>query len=157
MGINTSTNTVYVVNGGFNDYSVTVIDGKSNKIKTKIKNVGTSPAAIGVNETTNMIYVGMGAFPAVAVIDGSTNTIAGPPIGMVQAPLGIGVLAKRNFIYVSGEMGQLYWVDCKNKTVVNFLNLGGVQVGVDVYANKNNYYVYVANQINRTVSVIGVE
>ena len=99
----------------------------------------------------------MGAFPAIAVIDGSTNKIAGAPIGMTQWPEGIGVLAKRNFIYVSGMMGQLYWIDCKNKTVVNSINVGAFPIGVGVYANKNNYFVYVANQTGRTVSVISVE
>ena len=67
-----------------------------------------------------MIYVGMGAFPAIAVIDGSTNKIAGAPIGMTQWPQGIGVLAKRNFIYVSGmgtdSKGRAMWARVKGET-----------------------------------------
>ena len=49
-----STNIVYVAN--YDDDTVSVIDGKTNSVTSNIK-VGTSPSAVSVNPSTNIVYV----------------------------------------------------------------------------------------------------
>jgi len=62
VGINPSTNIVYVGNSG--DHTVSVIDGKTNNVTGTIKvgdnhtSVGTNPIAVAVNPSTNIVYVG---------------------------------------------------------------------------------------------------
>src|SRR5512143_3743552 len=54
VGVNPTTNRIYVANHYFDN--VSVIDGASNVVITTVS-VGSSPDGVGVNPTTNRIYV----------------------------------------------------------------------------------------------------
>jgi len=65
-------NKVYVA--GYNDSSVTIIDGAADSVIAKV-NVGTRPNAIAWNPTANKVYVTNSASNSVTVIDGATNSV----------------------------------------------------------------------------------
>ena len=67
VGVNPSTNRIYVANGG--DSTVSVIDGSTNAVVV-IAPVGPNPDAVAVNRTTNRIYVANGGNNTVSVIVG---------------------------------------------------------------------------------------
>src|SRR3989304_251605 len=70
VGVNSSTNRIYVTNLTGN--TVSVIDGATNTVTSTIS-VGSDPFGVGVNSSTNRIYVGTSN--TVSVIDGTTNTV----------------------------------------------------------------------------------
>jgi hypothetical protein len=87
---NTQTNRLYVVNTSANATgsastpgSVSVIDGATGGLLTTV-DVGNLPFGIGINETTNKIYVGNGGagfLPGgISVIDGVTHQVTGASV-----------------------------------------------------------------------------
>ena len=94
IGVNPSTNTIYVANSDSNTISVInalsnigkkkviynsgsniiVINATTNKTDKDIK-VGSSPNAIGVNPSTNTIYVANSDSNTISVIDGNANRV----------------------------------------------------------------------------------
>jgi YVTN family beta-propeller protein len=89
-------NTIYVTN--VKDNTVSVINGQTNNVVTTIP-VGNGPDAIGVNPTTNMIYVA-NYTNTVSVINGQTNNVVATiPVG--NEPYGIGINPTTNMIYVA--------------------------------------------------------
>ncbi len=76
VAVNPATDTIYVANEGVTpDNTVSVIDGKTNMIKTEIP-IGTSPLpADSANVLTSTVYVGDAGNDTVLVIDGKTNTV----------------------------------------------------------------------------------
>jgi len=78
---------------------VSVIDGATNTVVATVL-VGANPAGVGVNPTTNRIYVANELSGTVSVIDGATNTVvATVPVG--ANPEGVGVHPTTNLIYVA--------------------------------------------------------
>src|ERR1700759_1210027 len=81
VAVNEKTNKIYVVNNGTN--SLSVIDGKTNKIEANIpfrpdgraplESGVMSPYDVKVNETTDQIYVTGPQSNTVAAVDGKTN------------------------------------------------------------------------------------
>lgn len=80
LAVNTKTNKIYVDSftaGTFMPSTqsyVLVIDGNTNKVTAKIK-VNPVPTGIGVNESTNKIYVSNYWADTVQVIDGNTDKV----------------------------------------------------------------------------------
>ena len=72
VGVDPSTHTVYVANGGGN--TVSVIDGTTNTVTATIP-VGTNPTGVGVDPSTHTVYVTNLGRNTVSVIDGATNTV----------------------------------------------------------------------------------
>src|SRR5205807_588725 len=72
VGVNASTNRVYVANLSSN--SVSVIDGATNTALNYVP-VGRGPFGLAVNSTTNRIYVANDESRTVSVIDGATNNV----------------------------------------------------------------------------------
>jgi YVTN family beta-propeller protein len=70
VGVNSSTNRVYVANYG--DNTVSVIDGSTNAVVATV-GVGTSPIGVGVNSSTNRVYVANNG-------DNTVSVIAGPGV-----------------------------------------------------------------------------
>ncbi len=94
---NSSTNRIYVANGGSN--TVSVIDGATNTVLSTIS-VGSYPVGVGVNSSTNRIYVSKRPSGPVSVIDGATNTVLST-ISVGSNPYGVGVNSSTNRIYVA--------------------------------------------------------
>jgi hypothetical protein len=120
IGVNPKTNTVYVC--GFtspsNQAVLAVIDGATNTLSTTISLTDPStgerisPDVLGVNPTTNTVYVGGYTSPSnhavLAVIRGTTNTLTttisltDPCTGEEISPDVLGVNPKTNRVYVGG-------------------------------------------------------
>ena len=64
--------------------------------------VGTSPHGVGVNPTTNKIYVANRASNHVSVIDGATDTVT-TTVAVGSSPYGVGVNPPTNKIYVTNN------------------------------------------------------
>ena len=69
VGVNPSTNTIYVANEGSN--TVSVIDGSTNAVTATVT-VGTNPYDVGVNPSTNTIYVANEGSASVSVLTQAT-------------------------------------------------------------------------------------
>jgi YVTN family beta-propeller protein len=83
------------------DNTVSLIDGASNRVVATIP-VGSEPVSVGVNPTTNRIYVTNSNSSTMSVIDGASNrVVATIPVG--TDPSGVGVNPTTNRIYVANE------------------------------------------------------
>ncbi len=67
--------------------------------------VGSNPGGVGVNPTTNKIYVANTSDGTVSVINGATATVIGSPITVGSNPEGVGVNPTTNKIYVANTGG----------------------------------------------------
>ena len=65
--------------------------------------VGTTPLDVGVNASTNRIYVANSTSSTVSVIDGASNTVLSTISGVISWPYGVGVNSSTNRIYVSSN------------------------------------------------------
>ncbi|MDR4492404.1 MAG: hypothetical protein R2685_16165 [Candidatus Nitrosocosmicus sp.] len=97
IAVNPETNKVYVVNS--DSGSVSVIDGKNDKVITNVK-VGENPTGIAVNPETNKIYIANSKSDTVSVIDGSSNKVDANISGF-DFPQGIALDVESNMIYVA--------------------------------------------------------
>jgi YVTN family beta-propeller protein len=114
--------------------------------------VGTSPYGVGVNPTTNTIYVSNYAGKSVSVIDGATDSKI-KDITVGTHPYGVGVNPTTNKIYVAN------WTDDKVSVINGATNTWekDITVGTNPYGvgvNPTTNKIYVANQGSGTVSVI---
>jgi YVTN family beta-propeller protein len=133
--------------------------GRASALVTATVTVGTGPIGIGVNPTTNRIYVadegvdssGCEFCGSVAVIDGNTNTvIATVP---VSGPLGVGVNPVTNRIYVAARnSGSVAVIDGSANSVTANVPVGSIPYGIGVNPTTNR--IYVANYFSNTVPVI---
>ncbi|MBI2471289.1 MAG: carboxypeptidase regulatory-like domain-containing protein [Planctomycetes bacterium] len=148
VGVNSTTNRIYVTNNSGN--TVSVIDGATNTVTATIS-VGSSPSYVGVNPSTNRIYVSNGNSNTVSVIDGATNAVVSTI--SLSSPTGVGINSTTNRIYVPD-----YWnntvrvIDGTTNTVVSTISVGSFPNGVGVNSSTNR--IYVANEGGYTVSVI---
>jgi YVTN family beta-propeller protein/predicted outer membrane repeat protein len=114
--------------------------------------VGSGPVGIGVNPTTNRIYVANSASSNVSVIDAANNTVI-TTVAVGGYPLGIGVNPTTNRVYVSLRVSDTVSViDGANNSVVATVAAGAwpVDVGINPITNR----IYVANQGTNDVLVI---
>jgi YVTN family beta-propeller protein len=116
--------------------------------------VGPRPFGVGVNPTTNKIYVGNQGSNTVSVIDGATDTVIGSPIEVGAAPFGVGVNPTTNKIYVGNQSSNTVSViDGATDTVIGSpIEVGAFPFGIGVNPTTNK--IYVGNQGSNTVSVI---
>jgi uncharacterized repeat protein (TIGR01451 family) len=147
VGVNPTTNRVYVAN--YTSNSVSVIDGASHTVIATVP-VSSHPWGVGVNPTTNRVYVVNG--DTVSVIDGASNTVvATVPVG--SSPRDIGVNPTTNRVYVTNNSSNTVSViDGASNTVVATVPVGSSPNGVGVNPTTNR--VYVTNAGSNTVSVI---
>jgi len=169
VAVNTVTNRIYVANWGSNNVSVidgatdTEIDTDGNPANgiTRIP-VGSGPCGVGVNPTTNRIYIGNSGSDDVSVIDGATNTEIDTdgnpangvtPIPVGSAPIGVHVNPITNRIYVANQNSDnVSVIDQASNTIIATVPVGDFPWGVG--ANPSTNRIYVANWLDDTVSVI---
>ena len=152
--MNPTTGRVYVTNISGN---VSVIDGATNLVTATVP-VGFNPWAVGVNPTTNRVYVANRGSKSVSVIDGATNAVtATVPVG--TSPQGVGVNPITNQVYVAksftistSSTGNVSVIDGATNLVTATVPVGFSPFGVGV--NPTTERVYVANQGSDSVSVI---
>jgi YVTN family beta-propeller protein len=78
---------------------VSVIDGASNTVIATVP-IGVRAFGLGLNLTTNHIYVGRTRENFVTIIDGTSNTVV-DKVQVGVGPTGIGVNPRTNRVYVS--------------------------------------------------------
>jgi YVTN family beta-propeller protein len=153
VGVNPSTNMVYVAANGYTTTNgpVMVIDGNTNTVVAKII-VAPDTWGVGVNPNTNMIYVANSNSFKVSVIDGTTNRVVSTiPVG--YWPTSIGVNPNTNMIYVANSGSNTTSViDGTTNRVVSTIPVGKCPEGIGMNLNTNK--IYVANYRSNTVSVI---
>ena len=150
VAVNEVTNRVYVsIIGG-----VSVINGESNEVVTRIFDMGTS-YGIGVNQTTNKIYAADQSNGAVVVIDGATNSVANTinlP-GASPYPYYVAVNEATNRIYVGDNNANcVFVIDGTENSIAATVPVGDRPEGISV--NQVTNTIYVANRSGDTVSVI---
>lgn len=101
IAINTRTNNIYVVN--YADQTVTVIDGKENRILATLA-VGNHPQAIAVDEAANKAFVANTLDDSITVIDGSTHQIAAT-LSVGKNPYGV-VVDQKAGVVISANQGE---------------------------------------------------
>jgi YVTN family beta-propeller protein len=110
--------------------------------------VGTEPAGIAVNATTNKTYVANNGSNDITVIDGTTNsvvaTITDPN---AVAPVAVAVNPATNTIYVANsQSNNLTVIDGATNSVMATIAVGTAPSGLGVDSQTN--FIYVANAGN---------
>jgi YVTN family beta-propeller protein len=130
-----------------------VIDGATDTVIGSPIAVGSNPLGVGVNPTTNKVYVTNQGGNTVSVIDGATDTVIGSPT-VGANPYAVGVNPTTNKIYVANNSpNTVSVVNGATDAVIGSpiaVGTGPSGVGVNPTTNK----IYVANYSGNTVSVI---
>jgi YVTN family beta-propeller protein len=156
VGVNHTTNKVYVVNQ--KSKNISVIDGHTNTVITTIQaNDGKNLKRIAVNPVSNRIYVTDG-WSNVYVIDGKTDsivtTITIPFTNGVGDLRDIAVNPKTNIVYVAkGLKGKICIIDGTNDTIITETSWNGYElegIAIDTHTNQ----IYVTNYQQNEVLVI---
>ena len=117
--------------------------------------VGTNPSALGINPTTNMIYVVNSGGKTVSVINGGNLTAPQVSVTVGNIPSDAVVNPVTNKIYVSNDGdGTISVIDGANPTTAS---TAIVKVGTNPVAGAMNRVTntyYVANEGSNSVSVI---
>jgi YVTN family beta-propeller protein len=121
------------------------------QIVTDIINVGSDPFGVGVNPTTNTVYVGNSRGDTVSVINGATNEVT-TTIDVGGFPFGVGVNPTTNMVYVANSDGTVSVIDGATNVVTATIIVGNSPIIVGV--NPTTNMVYVGNNDDGTVSVI---
>ena len=112
--------------------------------------VGIDPWDVGVNPTTNKVYVANFNSSNVSVIDGPTNDVVN--VGVVPSPSRVGINPTTNKIYIAhADSSRVSVIDGATNSVTP------VTVGADPYAfgvNPTTNEIYVPNLNSDYVSVI---
>ncbi|MGA9171996.1 MAG: YncE family protein, partial [Nitrososphaeraceae archaeon] len=137
--------------------------------------VSSGPSAIGIDTSTNKIYVANSADNTVSVIDGNNNTKIGRDIPVGNRPIAIGVGIESHPTYVANSIkyssatgvdyitrtvyvansadNTVSVIDGNNNTKIGRdipVGASPSAIGIDTSTNK----IYVANSADNTVSVI---
>ena len=114
--------------------------------------VGSSPSALGVDPTTDTIYVANYYSGTVSVIDGATNTVTAT-VTVGTWPQGVGVDPTTDTIYVANENSDnVSVIDGATNAVTATIAVGYYPRGV--WVDPTTDTVYVANAGSHSVSVI---
>ena len=119
--------------------------------------VGDDPQSVGVNLSTNRVYVANQADGTVSVIDGTTNTVIAT-VAVGGEPMALGVNSTRGRVYVANRNdATVSVIDGATNTVIATVPVGDQPFHVGV--NPDTDRVYIANRkawpaTDGTVSVI---
>jgi YVTN family beta-propeller protein len=150
VAVNPVTDTIYVVNSSGN--SVSVINGATNAVTATV-NTGTNPVALAVNPLSNMVYVVNNGSSNITAINGATNATS-----TITNPNGIGPVAVAlnpltNMVYVANfESNNLTVINGTGNTVAATVGAGNNPTAVAV--NPATNMVYVANRASSNVTVV---
>ena len=114
--------------------------------------VGSQPESVGVNPTTNLVYVANVLGNSVSVIDGSSNEVVAT-VAVGTSPAGVGVNPTTNRIYVANRGSNTVSVlNGTNNAIVSTIAIGSMPQGIAVNPTTNR--IFVANTLGSTVAVI---
>jgi YVTN family beta-propeller protein len=148
ISVNPMTNMVYA--SSFDNNTISVIDGETQKVKDIIT-VNKKPSFISVNPMTNMIYVSNFGNDSISVIDGKSHEVL-KDIKIMDA-YDISVDPNTNRIYVSGYnytsySGSILIIDGITNDVVEDITLDYAPTAVSVNPNTNRIYAAVYDSIS---------
>jgi YVTN family beta-propeller protein len=167
VGLNPSTNKIYVANGN----AVSVIDGATDSVTRRIPVHRSGPFGLAVNPITNKIYVANAGCCAnlggtVSVIDGATDTFVRTiPVGHKINPSTVAVNPATNKVYVThlcpegirtgsecfaDFAHELSVIDGSSDTVTTRVTVGEFPFGP--VADSQRGKIYVPNVFSNTVS-----
>ena len=115
--------------------------------------VGDVPQGVGVNPTTNRVYVANFDDDTVSVIDGATNAVIATIPGGVSGPHDVGVNPTTDRVYVANLRGTVSTIDGATNAVIATVSVGGPS-NYHVRVNPSTNRVYVTNAGDDTVHVI---
>jgi YVTN family beta-propeller protein len=106
VAVNSTTNKIFVTNNfltdnGYDDDTVTVIDGSNNSASV-LAGPG-DPKGIAINSAINRVYVANYEASAVTVIDGATNQVATIAVGLQPSSIGVSVNPDLVFVANTGS------------------------------------------------------
>jgi YVTN family beta-propeller protein len=140
---------VYVANGN----SVSVIDGATNTVVATIANL-SGPFGVGVNSTTNQVFVSNNNGNTVAVIDGATNTVI-TTVAVGNSPTGVRVNSTTNLIYVANlGSGTISVIDGTNDTVTNTFTLPQGAAPGNIALDPVTNHLFITDGFNQVVYVL---
>jgi YVTN family beta-propeller protein len=145
IDVNQTTGSIYVTHA---QYVSGQIIGIVDDIGVTTISVGTRPAGVAVNTTTNKLYVANSGSNDVTVIDGTTNSVVATLTDPnAVAPLAVAVNSTTNTIYVANsQSNNLTVIDGATDSVTATITVGTSPSGVDVEPQTN--FIYVTNAGN---------
>jgi YVTN family beta-propeller protein len=152
IAANPLTNRIY--NAIFTNNRLLVLDGLTNSVAATVT-VGVSPQGVGINPTTNRIYVANRG-GTVSVIDGGTNlVIATIPTQSSGNEARVAVNPTTNRIYVSTSppTSTVWVIDGGTNSVLSTIPFSGNNIA-DLAVNPNTNRIYVTNNNGGRVWVI---
>jgi YVTN family beta-propeller protein len=115
--------------------------------------MGRSPAGIGVNRTTNRVYVANTSSGTVTVLDGTSNApLASIAVG--TGPATIAVNATTNRVYVVLSTDQLAVINGATNAVTGTVSFPSGSSARGVAVNESANRIYVALDDNNAVAVV---
>src|SRR5271154_2269259 len=109
VAVNPVTDTIYVVNSSGN--SVSVINGATNSVIATV-NTGSNPVALAVNPLSNMVYVVNNGSSNITAINGATNATSTITDANAISPVAVALDPLTNMVYVAN-------FESNNLTVIN--------------------------------------
>jgi YVTN family beta-propeller protein len=163
IDINEVNNRIYVAND-CSPYTVSVIDGATNKVVGNITGVGTKPEDVAVDQKeggfNSLIFIANYGSNTVSVIDGTTNKVVGT-IGVGDKPGALAINQVTNRLYVvnsdSNRIDVIDYFIMKKGGVFKPSAIANITVGSfpdAVYLNSDVNMLYVSNRHSNTISVI---
>lgn len=138
IAANPNTNRIYVAYGSS---TVSVIDGATQSVIKNIT-VGSNPFyQIGINLSTNRVYVPNNGSSSLSVIDGNTNAVIKTISGLGSTPEGVDVHPGRNRVYVTHGGSSLSVIDGATNTISSVTATGTWNHQVAVNPNTDRAYV----------------
>ena len=131
IAANPNTDMIYVANNV--NGTVSVIDGKTNKVVGNMT-VGSSPEGVAVNPVTDRVYVANSGSNGISIIDGKTNKVVDNITGGGISPKGVAVNPETNMVYVANSGS--YTVSVINDSSSN----GGKNNSFNAASYIQNYY-----------------
>src|SRR5271165_209042 len=178
IAVNAATNSIYVTNQA--DNTVSVINGASCNgsnasgcgAASATVAVGNNPQAIATNHATDTVYVANVSDNTVSVINGAncngSNTsgcgTAPPTVNVGAHPYGVAVDPATDIVYVANSVDNTISVingaNCNGASVVQCVTgqtvpVGNSPYGVAIGSASSPHTVYVTNDADNTVSILG--
>src|ERR1700728_170494 len=135
VAVDATTGRAYVADSG--DGTVTVIDGQTDRVTTKVK-AGPHPYMLAVNDMTGKVYVTNTFSDLVAEIDAASNSVEMLKLGSAD---GVAVDRKTNKTFLIGYEGPNVKVLDGRTHVVQSVNVGEHMWGIAVSEDTGTVYV----------------
>jgi YVTN family beta-propeller protein len=150
ISINSNSNKIYVAN--FGNASVSVIDGKTDKLIGGL-NVAANPLSVAVNPNTDKVYVAYGGSNNISVskeIEGNEYIINIPLSSVITD---VNINPNTNKVYAShGSNNTVSIIDGISDTKIKEIEVDTKPIRIEI--DKETNQVFVVNQDSNSVSVI---